>query len=252
MQNSRLRFLVPLALFTALAACSDEPEADTSPTAATDTTAATTTPAAAPTQEKAPPPPPVLPAATTGFERALRALTNGSNVRFESETTLADGSSQYATGAGSVLNAKFQLRTLPKASAQFDGNWLLQGGRYLKESGVDYDVSALNPPVVANMFAAIAAIPQNDAALAAGAPKAELVGTVECNARQVDLAKDVRLVSAYKSIEVCIDDTRANLIRLKAELQTGERLTATFAGHGEIVNLPQTQVKDWSQEYPRR
>ncbi len=247
MQTITMRMLLPLALAAALGACSDEPAADAGDAAKPAATASGTTPP--PAEVK---PPPTLPSASSAFERALRTLTNGGNVRFESETTLTDGSSQYATGAGSVANASFTLRTLPQASAQFDGNWLLQGGRYLKDAGSGFDVNALSPPAVANMFAAISAIPQSETAFASDAPRAEMVGSAGCTARTVDLSKEVRLIGAYKALEVCVDETAAKLIRINFEAQTGERLSATFTGHGEPVSLPQTQVKDWSQEYPLR
>jgi hypothetical protein len=245
MQSTTLRMLLPLALAAALGACSDQPEADASKSDAGET-------AAAPSAAAEDKPAKALPTATSAFERALRTLTNGGNVRFESETTLVDGSSQYATGAGSVANASFILRTLPQGSAQFDGNWLLQGGRYLKETGTTFDAGALTPPAVANMYAAIAAIPQSDSAFTSDAPTTQMVGSAGCTARKVDLSRDARLIAAYKALEICVDEPQARLIRLSAELQSGERLTATFSGHGEPVQIPQTQVKDWSQEYPLR
>ena len=129
---------------------------------------------------------------------------------------------------------------------------LFRSGRYLKETGTTFDAGALTPPAVANMFAAIAAIPQSDTAFSGDAATTEMVGSAGCSARKVDLSKDARLISVYKSLEVCVDEPQARLIRLKVETQSGERLTATFSGHGEPVQMPQTQVKDWSQEYPLR
>lgn len=253
MHKPTMRILLSLAIAATLAACGEEPAADApgDKPAETATPAPATSAAAAPAQPAAPPPA-SLPPATTAFERSLRALTNGSNVRFESEATLLDGSSQYASGVGSIANSSFTLRTLPQVSADYDGAWMFQGGRFLKQSGAGYDVSMLSPPAVARMFEAIRAIPQNEASLSGEAPRTELIGSVECNVRKIDIGRKVELVMAYKSIELCIDDTRANLLRLNAELQSGERIAATFEGHGEIVQLPGTQAKDWSQEYPRR
>ncbi len=247
MQTKTLRMLLPLALAAALGACGNEPDADTRDAGNPETSEIAATPAASDVK-----PARNLPTATTAFERALRSLTNGGNVRFESETTLADGSAQYATGAGSVANASFTLRTLPQGSAELDGNWVLKGGRYLKEAGATFDVSALTPPAVANMYAAIAAIPQSESAFASDAPATQMIGSAACTSRKVDLSKDVRLITAYKAIEICVDEPQARLLRLSAELQSGERLTASFSGHGEPVQTPATEVKDWSQEYPLR
>jgi hypothetical protein len=250
MLKSMTRIALPIALTLALGACSGEPEVDakpesgTEPTKADDAVANKGTNAGAPTPASQP--------AVDAFVQALRAISNGTNVRFESEATLSNGSTQYAIGAGSVRNASFVLRTLPQSSAEFDGNWLFQANRYLRESGTGFDISVVNPPAVDMMFGAIQAIPKNDSALASDGQGSEFVGAVECTLRSIDLAKEVRLMTAYKSIDVCVDLTGPHLIRLKVETQAGERLTATFSGHGESMQLPKTQVKDWSQEYPMR
>jgi hypothetical protein len=250
MQKSPMRLLLPVALMLALGACSGEPEVDAE-TESRGEPAKSNDAAANPMAETSPAKP-APPAAVGEFAQALLAITNGTNFRFESEATLSNGNSQYAIGAGSVRNASFVLRTLPQSSAEFDGNWLFQANRYLRESGTGFDVSAINPPAVDSMFAAILAIPKVDSALASDGQSTEFVGTVECAARKVDLAKEARLIQAYKSIDVCVDLAGPHLIRLKVETQTGERLTATFSGHGESMQLPKTQIKDWSQEYPLR
>lgn len=250
MQRLILRALLPAAFAMTLGACSDEPEptVDETPTAATGTT--TNAPVAAPV--KAPPPPPTLAPANTAYERALRALTSGTSVHFESEAALSDGSSQYATGFGQNQNYAFTVRSLPKADNQLDGGWLLQSGRYLKESAGSYDSSVLNPMSASIMFDALVAVPQSDAAFSTDAPVAETTATAQCSSRKVDLAKAPHLLTQYRSLAICVDETKAQLIKLTAELQTGERLMASFSAHGQPVQLPQAQAKDWSQEYPRR
>jgi hypothetical protein len=248
MQKFPMRMLLPVALMLALGACSGEPEADTESRSEPDTA----NDAAAKPMADASPAKPAAPPAVSEFTQALRAITSGTNFRFESEATLSNGTSQYAIGAGSFRNASFVLRTLPQSSAEFDGNWLFQANRYLRESGTGFDVSAVSPPAVDSMFAAILAIPKVDSALSSDGQTTEFVGTVECAARKVDLAKEVRLIQAFKSIDLCVDLAGPHLIRLRVESQTGERLTATFSGHGESMQLPKTLIKDWSQEYPLR
>jgi hypothetical protein len=250
MLNPMTRIALLMALTLALGACSGEPDATAEPESRTDPAMAEGSTANKQANSGAPTPP--SPPAVSAFVQALRAISNGTNVRFESEVMLSDGSSQYAIGAGSVRNASFVLRTLPQSSAEFDGNWLFQANRYLRESGTGFDISIVNPPAVDLMFGVIRAIPKNDSALASDGQVSEFVGAVECTVRSIDLAKEVRLMIAYKSIDVCVDLTGSHLIRLKAETQAGERLTATFSGHGESMQLPKTQVKDWSQEYPMR
>lgn len=250
MQRLIISAVLPLALALTLGGCSDEPEpkADETPTASPSSVAtAPTAPAV-----KAPPPPPTLAPATTAYERALRALTSGTSVHFESEVALSDGSSQYATGFGQNLNYAITVRSLPKADNQLDGGWLLQSGRYLKESAGNYDGSVLNPVSASILFDALVAVPQSESAFTSDAPVAETTATAQCNSRKVDLAKAPHLFTQYRSLGICVDESKAQLIKLSAELQTGERLAATFTAHGQPVQLPQAQVKDWSQEYPRR
>jgi hypothetical protein len=250
MPNRMTRIALPMVLTLVLGACGGEPDADAEQESRAGATTAED--AAASKGTNAAPAKQTLPPAVGAFAQALRAISNGTNVRFESEALLSNGSTQYAIGAGSVRNASFVLRTLPQSSAEFDGNWLFQANRYLRESGTGFDISVVNPPAVDLMFGAIRAIPKNDDALASDGQASEFVGAVECTVRKVDLAKEVRLMMAYKSIDACVDLTGPKLIRLNVETQAGERLTATFSGHGESMQLPKTQVKDWSQEYPMR
>ncbi|HWS26982.1 MAG TPA: hypothetical protein VN259_10485 [Xanthomonadales bacterium] len=251
MQRLITRALLPMALTLTLVACSDEPEptAEDAPKAAA-TAAPVATPAAAPV--KAPPPPPKLPDAVSPFERAMRALSSGTSLRFESEVLLGDGSSQYATGVSNEHNYAFSVRSLPKPNADLDGNWFFNGGRYMRESTTGYDSSVLVPSAMAIMAQAIDAMPKTEAALAEAKTGVESVGGVSCQPREVNLAQNPNLFMQYKAISVCVDEANVRIVKLQAQLQTGERLTASYSDYGMPVQLPQVKVPDWSQEFPRR
>ena len=250
MQRLITRALLPMALTLTLVACSDEPEptAEDAPKAAA-TAAPVATPAAAPV--KAPPPPPKLPDAVSPFERAMRALSSGTSLRFESEVLLGDGSSQYATGVSNEHNYAFSVRSLPKANADLDGNWFFNGGRYLHESTTGYDSSATVPSAMAIMAQVLDVIPKSETALVVDPPITEMVGSVSCQLRKVNLTQSPSLLGQYRAISVCIDEANVRLVKLQAELQTGERLTASYSDYGMPVQLPQVTVPDWSKEFPR-
>lgn len=250
MQRLILRALLPMALTLTLAACSDEPEptTDAAPKASS-ATAPAATPAAAPV--KAPPPPPKLPDAVSPFERAMRALTSGTSLKFETEVALPDGSTQYATGVSREHNYAFSVRTLPKANADLDGNWFFNGGRYMRESTTGYDSSVLVPSAMAIMAQAIDAMPKTEASLAKAEMAEETIGGVVCQPRQVDLTQSPSLLTQYRSIKLCVDETNVRIVKLQAELQTGERLTASYSDYGLPVVLPQVTVPDWTKEFPR-
>lgn len=236
MSRILFRMLLPIALGSALVACGDEAEVDeaTPPAVAADAT------------PKAPPPP-QLAAVKTPWERALRALTSGGSVRFESETTLPDGSQQFATGASEAQNYTFGLRTLPQPS-DADGNWVLHGGRYFRESPTGYDVAGQSPPAVALLVEALTALPQDEATLKADAGAA----SGECRMRSVDLAQRPHLLTRFRQLDACVDEANAQLLRVEAQLQSGEKLLARLSAHGQPVQIPKVSVPDWSQEYPRR
>ncbi|MBK9658015.1 MAG: hypothetical protein IPO66_22410 [Rhodanobacteraceae bacterium] len=250
MQRLMIRALIPMALTLTLAACGDEPAATTEEAPKV---AATATPAAPPaaTPVKAPPPPPKLPDAVSPYERAMRAMTSGTSLHFESEVALTDGSSQYATGVSNEHNYAFSVRSLPKANADLDGNWFFNGGRYLHESTTGYDSSAMVPSAMAIMAQVLDVIPKSETALAVDPPVAEMVGSVSCQLRKVNLTQSPGLLGQYRAISVCIDETNVRLVKLQAELQTGERLTASFSDYGMPVQLPQVTVPDWTKEFPR-
>ncbi len=243
MQRLIIRALLPIALTLTLAACGDDPETSTedAPKAA-----AADAPDAAPrTAAK-------QPDAQSTFERAMRALTSGTSLRFESEVVLSDGSSQYATGVSEEHKYAFNVRTLPKANAEFDGNWFFSGGRYQRESTAGYDSSLLTPSAMSIMTEALDAIPKTEASLLADPPIVETAGGVSCQSRKVNLGQFPRLLTQYKTISVCIDETNVRLVKLQAELQTGERLIASYSDYGLPVQMPSVKAFDWSQEFPRR
>lgn len=250
MQRPIIRALLPLALTLTLAACSDEPEANTqeAPKASL-----ASTPVAAPVASpaKAPPAPPQLPDAISPYERAMRALSSGTSLRFESEVLMGDGSMQYATGVSDAHHYAFSVRSLPKANADFDGNWFFNGGRYLRESTNGYDSSVLVPSAMSIMAHALDAIPKTEASLLAEPPVVETVGGVTCQSRKVNLAQNPNLLMQYKAISVCVDEANVRLIKLHAELQTGERLIASYSDYGLPVQMPAVKAFDWSQEFPR-
>ncbi len=243
MSKSIPRLLLPLALCAALTGCSDEPEvAPAEPVA-------DAAPAAAETKR---PPPPKLAAVNTPYERALRMLTSGGSFTFESEVTLADGSSEYASGVSENQNYSFGVRTLPKPNADLDGNWLVQSARWLKESVAGYDQSALTPSSVALFADTLVALPQAEDVLNAELPAKEIYAGGECQPRTIDLAKRPHLISRYSLLGVCIDEQNARLVKLEMKLQTGEHLRASLARHGEPVQIAKVPMPDWSQEFPRR
>lgn len=251
MQRLITRALLPMALTLTLVACSDEPE----PTPVeTPKAAVASAPVAAPAAAsvKAPPPPPKLPDAVSPFERAMRALSSGTSLHFESEVLLGDGSSQYATGVSREHNYAFSVRSLPKANADLDGNWFFNGGRYLRESTAGYDSSVLVPSAMAIMAQAIDEMPKTEASLVEAKAGEEISGSVSCQPREVNLAQSPNLFMQYKAISVCVDEANARIVKLQAQLQTGERLTASYSEYGMPVQLPQVKVPDWSQEFPLR
>lgn len=243
MSNPIPRLLLPLALCATLAACSDEPEATPVEPAAD------TAPAAA---EAKRPPPPKLAEVSTPYERALRALTSGGSFSFESEVTLANGSSEYASGVGENQDYSFGVRTLPKPNADLDGNWVVHSARWLKESVAGYDQSALTPTSVALFADTLVALPQAEDVLTADRPAKEIYAGGECQPRTIDLAKRPHLMSRYSLLGVCVDEENARLVKLDMKLQTGEQLHASLSKHGESVQIPRVQMPDWSQEFPRR
>lgn len=236
------RLMLPLALCTALAACSDEPEvAQPEPEAAT--------PAADAGSRRAPPPPAKI---STPYERAVRTLTSGGSYAFESEMTLADGGSEYATGTGAGQGFSFGVRTLPKPSADHDGNWVLQNGRWFRESAAGYDQSPLVPSSLALLADTLAMLPQAEDVLSADKAAPEIVPGGTCQPRTVNLSLRPQLMTRFSLLGVCIDEENSRLIKLEARLQSGEQLRVSFTGHDEPVQLPKVQVPDWSQEFPRR
>lgn len=238
MSRNPIRLLLPLALCSALLACSDEPEV---------TEVKPPESSASVDDTPKPPPPPKLAAVSTPYEKALRALTSGGSVRFEAEAMLPDKSEQYATGASEAQNYAFGVRTLPKPG-EVDGNWVLHGGRYFREAPGGYDAASLTPASVALLVETLTALPQDEATLkpAGDAPAGE------CQLRSVDLAQRPHLLGRYRQLDACIDVEGARLVRIEAETQGGEKLVARFSQHGEAVQIPKVSVPDWSQEFPRR
>ncbi|MCC6592670.1 MAG: hypothetical protein IT479_05285 [Xanthomonadales bacterium] len=238
MSRSAIRLLLPFALSVLLVACGGEEEVAETPESSANTVA-----------DSAPkaPPPPQLAAVKTPYERALRALTSGGSVRFEAEITLPDGSQQFATGASESQDYAFGLRTLPKPG-EADGNWLLHGGRYFRESPSGYDVAGQAATAVALLVEALTALPQDEATLVVDASPA----AGECRTRSVDLAQRPHLLTRFRKLDACVDEANAHLLRIDAELQTGEKLLARLSAHGQPVQIPKVSVPDWSQEFPRR
>jgi hypothetical protein len=242
MSNPLPRLMLPLALCAALAACSDEPESiPAGPDAAAPVADAET--------RRAPAPPPKV---STPYERAVRTLTSGGSYAFESEVTLADGGSEYATGVAAGQGFSFGVRTLPKPNADHDGNWVRQSGRWFRESAAGYDLSPLVPGSVEQLTELLATLPQAEDMLRSDKPAAEIVPGGSCQPRSVDLSRSPQLMTRFSLLGVCVDEEKARLIRLEAKLQTGEQLRASFTRHDEPVQLPKVQVTDWSQEFPRR
>lgn len=237
MSRHPLRLLLPLALTSMLIACGDEPEVAESSAVSTTAGSGENTPKS--------PPPPKLAEVRTPYERALRQITSGGSFRFESQATLTDGGEQYATGASDAQNYGFSLRTLPKP-ADLDGNWVFQLGRYYREGPTGYDVHILSPAAHALLTEALFSLPQDESSVLAGEAGAG------CTLRRVDLAKQPQLLSRYRNLAACVDETNAKLVHIESEWQSGEKLSADLSAHGEAVQIAKVEAFDWSQEYPRR
>ena len=95
-------------------------------------------------------------------------------------------------------------------------------------------------------------MPATEASLFDAKPGQENVGGVVCQPRQVNLSQHSNLFTRYRAIGICVDEPNVRILKLEAELQTGERLTAIFSDYGLPVQLPQVKTFDWSQEYPQR
>jgi hypothetical protein len=246
MHSLPLRALLCASLILMLGACSDEPESATSSSDPTASTAASTT-EAAPVASKPTPPPPKTP-----YEIALKALTSGSSMHFDSEVSVASGSVQYASGVGRGGHYAFSVRTLPQPDSNLDGNWYMQNGKYLKESTTGYDSSVATPGALALMVETLSALPRKESALSTEAAPPDNVAGHICQPRKVSMGESPRLLGRYLDLGVCVDEANGRLLKLSVQTQIGERLTATFTGHGEPVQLPDVKVSDWSQEFPLR
>lgn len=246
MQRLITRALLPLALTLTLAACNDEPEAGTD-----------ATPTASSTPDKAPvtatvKAPPKLPDTASPYERAMQALSSGTSLRFETEVMLGDGSMQYANGVSSENNYAFSVRSLPKPNPDLDGNWYFSGGRYQRESSTGYDSTVLVPSAIAILVQTLDMLPKTQSALASDPPVVETAIGGGCQSRKVNLPQNPSLLGKYKDISVCVDESNVRLLKLEAQLQSGEHLLANYSDYGLPVQMPQVKVFDWSQEFPRR
>lgn len=224
----------------ALGACgSDEPEA-----AATDTAAAPAAPT--PPGTLAP-----LQPQSSPYERAQRALLAATSLRFDAEYASASLGSQYLTGARQAQNYRFNVRSAPKP-LDADGDWLMQGGRYLKKGLNGYEPQLNAPDGHVALIAAIAALPDKDTRLMPAGGGADQVGGVACTRRSVDLAQMSQIAASYQKLSVCIEEAAAQVLEIQAETRSGERLQVSFSGFGEPVEMPQAEVKEWWQQLPRQ
>jgi hypothetical protein len=233
-----LRPSLILALTLHLAACGrDEP-------APTDSN---------PAEKTAREPPQALPSATTSYERAQRLLISSNTLRFEAEHSDASGQTQYLSGVRQGLDHYFTVRTLPTPDQRYDGTWLLQGGRYLRESEPGRFEHQISPPTGHEAIsAALAALPSSDTALLPADGSVETIGGSPCTLRAVDLSQLAAIAAAYRSLEVCIAESAGQILHLRAAGADGSRISATFSGYGEAVTIPDAGVKAWWQEYPMR
>lgn len=246
------RSALALVLCLTLAACgSDEPEADTAaPTPEAAKTAGSA--AAAPVVEKKPAVP-QLPVASSPYERGRRSLTEVPSMRLEGEFTAAGGNTQYLSGARLGDKYMFVVRTLPKADNAFDGSWMFQNGRFLRQQGQGFDQASLPPQSVSTFIDAITALPDEETELSADESVVESADGVSCQPRTIDLGKSRLAAQSFNRLVACVDESRALIVKISADTRTGDKLTGTLAGYGEAVNVPQTaEVKSWDQLYPRK
>lgn len=237
-----LRAALACTLAAALAACGgDEPAA--TPETATEAKAAE--PGVATTL-------PTLAAQSSPYQRAQRTLVTATSLHFEAEYTAKDGAVQYLSGVRQSQNYSFNLRSLPKASAELDGNWLFQGGRYLKQGTSGFQAPLASPDSHVQLVAAVAALPATDNLLAPASGANEVVSGVSCAPRSVDLSQAAAIGINYNQMAVCVDENKAEIVRLSVESRAGEKLMVTFNGYGDSVQMPNADVKEWWQEYPRQ
>jgi hypothetical protein len=240
-----LRSSLLAGLILSLAACGrDEPPADAGESGD-----------AASTQDSGQPPEPpqALPTARSSYERAHRLLTGASSLRFEAERTSAAGQTQYLAGVRRDLDHYFTVRTLPSADNRFDGTWLLQGGRYLRESQPGSFELELSPPDGhAAITAAQAALPTADTALLPADGSVESIAGVRCEVRGIDLSQLPAIAAAYQSLDVCVDEEAGQIVRIRAISVDGSRVSANFNGYGDPVTIPDAGVKAWWQDYQPR
>lgn len=244
MNQTLIRAALALCISAALAACgSDEPQAPAEPSnnAVVDAPG-TTTPATLPQ----------LAPQSSAYERAQRALATATSLRFEAEFASKDGNTQYLTGARQAQNYTFNVRTAPKPSADFDGPWLLQSGKYLKQTPAGFEAQLAVPDGHVALAAVVTALPDKDTALTPASGASESVAGVACAPRTIDLSQLPNLAMGYNKLGVCIDEANAQIVRIDAEARTGDRLLATFSGYGEAVEMPNAEVKEWWQQYPRQ
>ena len=253
MQIQHSRSALALVLSLALAACGgDEPEVDS----AAPTTAAVkptvSTPTIAPVVENKPALP-QLPVAVSPYERGRRSLTEVQSMRLEGEFSAAGGNTQYLSGARLGDKYMFVVRTLPKADNAFDGSWMFQNGRFLRQQGQEFDQASLPPQVVSVFLDAISALPVEETELSADKGVLESADGVSCQPRTIDLSKSRLAAQSFSRLVACVDESRALIVKISADTRTGEKLVSTLAGYGDAVEVPQTaEVKSWDQLYPRK
>jgi|GEM_PF-2502687 len=246
MRRSILRSALTASLLLALAACgSDEPEAIEVTTAdAQEGTEAV---------KQAPPvvaPPPQVDSA---YERAQRSLTTATSVRLDTEFAWANGKTQYLQGARSQRDFQFVLRTLPNPDAKFDGSWLFQNSRYMRQDGQEYTDQLVAPDAHTATLAAIAALPNSEDELMPERGPADSVDGIACQPRSVDLTKAVHAAQNYTELSACVDENSSEIIKITAQTRAGDKIKVAFSGFGDAVSFPQANVAvDWTQQYPRR
>ncbi len=253
-QHSRSALALVLSL--SLAACgSDEPEAETAapaaPAAAVKPAVSTASTAPVVVEDKAPAP--VLPVADSPYERGQRSLTEVPSMRLESEFAAAGGSTQYLAGGRQGDKYVFTVRTLPKPDNAFDGSWMFQNGRFLRQQGQGFDQASLPPQVVSMFLNALAALPDEEAELSPDKGALDNANGVSCQPRSIDLKRSRLGAQSFNRLVACVDEPRALIVKISATTRTGETLVATLSGYGEAVEIPQTaEVKSWDQMYPRK
>lgn len=192
------------------------------------------------------------PATGTPYERAVRSLVEGSEsgLHFESDATGSNGNTQHASGVTKGRLYSFTVQSRPEADAAYDGSWMSLNGFFQKESADGFAKTYIAPSSLTLVLDALPMLPTAQEALASDLAPVENVNGVDCQPYAVNLPKQATAADRYAELRVCVDQARAQVVRLAGSTFSGERFSVVFSEPQDPVQMPQAAVFDWSSEFP--